>query len=127
MEHLASDIINIKEFLHRMERYIKGKSINNNNTSNVKDLEGISKVVWEYLSAVYDSQWDSLYVDDSKISFRNKIKSKFNLQVPKALVNSKDKKTVKPTYISLLPPPIPVQTPKKVNEISKFFKKNDNL
>ena len=32
---------------------------------------------------------------------------------------------VKPTYIFPLPPPIPVEMLKKVNEISKYFKKND--
>jgi len=65
-------------------------------------------------------------VDDSKILFRNKIRSKFNPQASKALVNNKSKKTVKPTYISPLPLPILVKIFKEVNEISKFFKKNDN-
>jgi len=31
---------------------------------------------------------------------------------------------VKPFYISTLPPPIPAKSPKEVNEISKYFKKN---
>jgi len=60
------------------------------------------------------------------MSFRNKVKSKFNPQIPKALVNSKGKETVKSTYVSLLPLPIPAKTLKEVNEISKFFKKNNN-
>jgi len=34
---------------------------------------------------------------------------------------------VKPTYISPLPPPILAKTFKEVNEISKYFKKNDTL
>jgi len=55
MEHLASDIKNIKDSLHKMGRYIKGKSIIDNNTNSVKNLDSISKVVWEFLSAVYDS------------------------------------------------------------------------
>ena len=126
MEHLVSDVKNIKDSLRRMGRYIKGKSIIDNNANSIKDLDSVGKAVWEFLSAVYDSHWDSLYVDNSKISFRNKVKSKFNLQAPKALVNNKGKETVKPTYISPLPPPILAKTPKEVNEISKFFKKNDN-
>jgi len=126
MEHLASDVTNIKESLYKMGRYIKGKSINSNNANDVKDLEGIGKAVWEFLPAVYDSHWDSLYADDSKISFRNKVKFKFNLQIPKVPVNSKGKETIKPTYVSPLPPPIMAKTPKEVNEISKFFKKNKN-
>ena len=78
MEHLASDITNIKESLHRIRSYIIGKSINGNNTNDIKDLEDVDKAVWEFLSVVYDSHWDSFYVDDSKMSFRNKVKFKFN-------------------------------------------------
>jgi len=126
MEHLASNIKNIKDSLCRMRRYIKGKSIIDSNANNIKDLDSIGLAIWKFLSAVYDSYWNSLYVDNSKMSFRNKIKYKFNLQVPKAPVNNKDKEIVKPTYISPLSPPILTKMPKEVNEISKFFKKNNN-
>ena len=64
-------------------------------------------------------------MDNSKTSFRNKVKSKFNPQVPWVPVNNKDKETVKPTYISSLSLPILAKIPKEVNEISKYFKKND--
>ena len=77
MEHLASNIKNIKDFLHIMEKYIKGKSINNKNPNNIKDLEDVGKVVWEFLSSIYNLHWDGLYVDDSNTTFRNKVKSKF--------------------------------------------------
>ena len=40
-----SDVKNIKDFLHRMEKYIKGKTINNNNPNDIKDLDSIGKVV----------------------------------------------------------------------------------
>ena len=125
MKHLASDIKNIKESLCRMENYIKDKSVNSN-PNNIKNLDSMGKTVWEFLSTVYNAHWDSLYVDDSKMLFRNKVKSKFNPQAPRTLVNNKDKKTVKPTYISPLPPPIPAKMPREVNEILKYFKKNGN-
>jgi len=82
------------------------KSINEGNANNVKNLEGIGKVVWEFISAFYDAHWDSLYVNNSKMLFRNKVKSKFNPQTTKTLVNNKGKDIVKPTYISSLLPPI---------------------
>jgi len=126
IEHLVSNIKNIKDSLYRMGKYIKGKFIIDGNANGIKDLDSIGKAIWEFLSAVYNLHWDSLYVDDFKTSFRNKVKSKFNPQVLKAPVNNKSEKAVKPTYISPLPPSIPVKIPKKVNEISKFFKKNDN-
>jgi len=81
IEHLVSDVKNIKESLCRMGNYIKDKSVNAN-PNDVKDLDGIGKVVWEFLSAVYNLHWDGLYMDNSKTSFRNKVKSKFNPQVP---------------------------------------------
>ena len=125
MKHLASDIKNIKESLHRIENYIKDKSVNSN-PNDIKNLDSMSKAVWKFLSAVYDAHWDSLYVDNSKMLFRNKVKSKFNPQASRTLVNNKDKETIKPTYVFPLPPLIPAKTPKEVNEILKYFKKNNN-
>ena len=72
---------------------------------------------------VYNSHWNGLQVDDSKTLFRNKVKSKFNPQIPKAQANNKGKEIVKPTYVSLLSLPILAKTPKEVNEVSKYFKK----
>ena len=42
MEHLVSDIKNIKESLWQMGSYIKAKSVSTN-SNDVKDLEGVSK------------------------------------------------------------------------------------
>ena len=124
MEHLASNVKNIKESLQWMGSYIKAKSVSTN-PNNVKDLEGISKELWHFFSVVYESHWDGLYMDNSNTSFRNKVKSKFNPQVPKTLVSNKGKEMVKPTYVSPLFPLIPAKTPKEVNEVSKYFKKVD--
>jgi len=44
MEYLVSNIKNIKEFLCRMGNYIKDKFVNSN-PNNVKDLDGMGKVV----------------------------------------------------------------------------------
>ena len=43
---------------------------------------------------------NSLFVDDSKISFKNKVKYKFSSQMTKILVNVKGKEIVKLTYVS---------------------------
>ena len=104
MEHLASDIKNIKDSLWKMGKYIKDKSINNN-PNNIKDLEGVGKVVWEFLSSIYNSHWDSLYINNTNTTFKNKISSKFTPQVPKNLnINNKGKEAVKPIFISLISP-----------------------
>jgi len=124
MEYLVSDIKNIKDSLIRMRKYILGKTINGNKANSVKDLEGVGKAAWDFISSIYKVCWDSLIMDDSNILFRNKVKSKFSPQISKMLVKVKDKEVTKLTYISTLPSPILVKSPKKVNKISKYFKKN---
>ena len=126
MEHLASDVKNIKESLIRMCKYILGKSINRDKANDIKDLKGIGKMAWEFLSSLYKAHWDSLCMNKSKTLFRNIVKSKFNPQVSKLPTNTKGKEMVKPTYVSALPSLIPAKSPKKVNEISIYFKNNTN-
>ena len=126
MKHVALDIKNIKDSLQRMGKYIRGKAINNN-PNNCKNLEGVGKALWEFLSSIYKSRWDSLYADSSNNTFRSKVSSKFTPQIPKnSNTNSKEKDTAKPMFISLAPSPILAKTQKEVNENLKYFKKNSN-
>ena len=74
IEHLVSDIKNIKDSLYRIGKYIKDKSIIKNNSNDIKYLDSISKVAWEFLSAFYEAHWDSLHVDKFNTSFRSKVK-----------------------------------------------------
>ena len=53
MKHLASNIKNIKNFLNRIRKYILSKSIKGNKANNIKDLEGVSKVAWGFISFLY--------------------------------------------------------------------------
>ena len=55
IEHLALDALNIKESLTRMQKYIASKSIDNDKVNDVKDLNGMGKAIWEFISIVYDS------------------------------------------------------------------------
>ena len=124
MKHLAFNIKNIKESLHRMQKYILGKTIKGNNANSIKNLKGIDKVAWEFILFLYKAYWNSLVVNNTNISFRNKVKFKFSPQVSKKPTSNKDKNIVKPFYVSILPSPILAKSPKEVNEISKYFKKN---
>ena len=76
LEHLASDMKNIKEFLTRMQKYILDKTIEGSEANNVKNLKGIGKVAWKFILSLYEAHWDSLIVDNSNILFRNIVKSK---------------------------------------------------
>lgn len=124
MEHLVLDIRSIKESLVRMKKYIQSKSIKDNKANDIKDIKSISKVAWEFMLSLYEAHWDNLVIEDKNTSLRNKVKLKFSLQVFSKLNNNKEKNVVKPPYISSLLPPIPAKSPKEVNEISKYFKKN---
>ena len=124
IEHLAFNISNIKEYLGRIQKYILSKTIESNNANNIKDLKGVSKAAWDLISSLYKAHWDSLYVDDQKTSFRNKVKSKFSPMALNNMNNSEGKNKINFPYVSILPPSIPAKLPKKVNKISKFFKKN---
>jgi len=84
MEHLVLDVLNIKESLLRMRKYISGKSINGDKANEVEDLKGMDKAMWEFISTIYKSHWNSLFVDDNKMTFRNKVRSKFIPQVMKS-------------------------------------------
>ena len=46
MEYLALDLQNIKVSLTRMQKYILGKAIEDNNVNNIKDFQGVGKMAW---------------------------------------------------------------------------------
>ena len=121
---MTLDVKNIKETLGRIQKYVLSKTIKSSKANNIKDLKGVSKVAWEFISSLYKAYWDSLFIDDSNTSLRNMVKSKFSPQALKKPTNNKGKGMVKPSYIYTLPPPISAKLPKEINEISKYFKKN---
>jgi len=124
MEHMPSDMLNFKESLSRMRKYMLGKAIESNGANDIEDLNGMGKALWEFISAIYNSHWDNLFMDNNKTTFRNKVKSQFSPQVSKPKVSLKGKEMVKPTFVSSLLSPILAKSQKEVNEISKYFKKN---
>jgi len=126
MKNLALDVLNIKESLSRMWKYILDKIIENNGANNIKDFKDMGKSLWEFISTIYNFHWDNLFVDNNQITFRSKVKLKFNPQINKPKISAKGKETVKPIFISTLMPPIPAKSQKEVNEISKFFKKTNS-
>ena len=87
-----------------MWKYISGKSIDGDKANEIEDLKSMGKAMWEFISTIYESYWDSLFVDDNKTIFRNKVRSKFIPQVIKSQVPNKGKEVVKPTFVSSLLP-----------------------
>ena len=125
VKHIALDLKNIKQSLNFMAKYISNKKVNPKSSNDLNDFDGIGDTVWNFLSSVYQSSWDSLYTDNHSKSLREKILAKLTPRV----VPSSSSKTIKnpnPVTINkaLLPPPLPAKTKKEVNIISKYFLPN---
>ena len=124
IKYLALDTLNIKELLIRMKKFIAGKFINSDKANNIKDLEGMGKAIQEFIAMVYELHQNALHINNNNMTFRSKVKSKFASQVKNTQATSiKDKDTVKLTFVSAIPPPIPAKLNKEVKKISKYFKK----
>ena len=102
-------------------KYILNKSVKRGKVNDFEDFNSIGKVVWEFISSLYDSGWDTLYVDNTL--FRSKVTSKFTSKINNVWKNKESKETEKLASVSSLPPSIPVKSPKKVKDIAKYFKK----
>jgi len=108
-----------------MSKYILNKSVERDKVNDFDNLKDVGKVAWDFISAIYDSGWNALSVDNN-ISFRNKVASKFTPKInnnnnPK---NKSSKNNNKLATVSRLSPPISAKLPKEVKNIVKFFKKN---
>ena len=80
MEHIVSNVLSTKNSLLGIKKYISGKSINGDKANDFKDLSGMGKSIWEFISLVYNLYWDVLFVDKNNMTLRNNVKSKsFNL------------------------------------------------
>ena len=107
-----------------MARYILNKKVNSNKANNLPDLDGIGDSIWNFISAIYQANWDSLYTDNKTKSLREKIVSKFSPRIiPTATKNSKEQPKSVPITIDKFPPlpPLLVKSKKEVNIISKYF------
>ena len=126
IEHLASDIKNIKDSLKFMTKYITNEKIDSSKANNLVDLKGIGEAVWNFISSIYDANWNVLSIDNNSTSLRRKIASKFTSRMQ--LTSKKTNKEIKGlslASIKRLSPSILAKSLKKVYEISKFFKSNN--
>jgi len=77
IEHIASDIKSIKDFLKFMAKYIFNKQVEPAKANDLNDFNGIGNVVWNFISSVYESNWDALHTDNKSNTLRRKIAAKF--------------------------------------------------
>ena len=125
IEYIASDSKNIRNSLNFMARYIFNKQIDSSKSNDLEDFNSISKAILNFISLVYQANWDSLYANKQSNSLRRKIVAKFTLKIqPTIGKNNKEINKLSPANIERIPLPIPAKSQKKVNVISKFFKSN---
>jgi len=108
-----------------MARYITNKQVDSSKPNDLKDFNSIGKAIWNFISSVYQSNWDSLYANKQSNSLRRKIATKFtprvNLSPGK---NNKETNKHIPANIDKISLPIPAKSQKEVNAILKYFKSN---
>ena len=108
-----------------MVKYISNKKVNPKSSNDLEDFNSISDMVWNFLSSVYQSSWDSLYTDNHSKSLREKISAKLTPKVV-PLTTNKTTKNPNPVTINKAPPlsSLLAKSKKKVNIISKYFLPN---
>ena len=128
IEYLGSDVKSIKDFLRFMTKYITNKQIELLKANNLEDFKGIGEAVWNFISSVYEANWDVLYADNNSILLRRKIMLKFTFKMPlPPQRNNKKKNGLSLANINRLSSLILAKSLKEVNEISKFFKNNKTV
>ena len=55
IEHLASDLKNIKDSLNFMAKYISNKQVDSSKSNDLEDFHGMGEAVWNFISSVYQT------------------------------------------------------------------------
>ena len=130
IKHIASDSKSIKDSLNFMAKYIVNKKVNSSNANDLSDFNGMNGSIWNFISLVYQANWDSFYTDNKTMTLRTKISSKFTLRI--APSNNKGNKNMTkhvPVTIKKVSPPLslPAKSKNEVNTISKYFQNKKQL
>ena len=106
-----------------MAKYISNKQIEPAKANNLMDFNSIGDAVWNFISSVYKSNWDSLYMDNKTNTLRRKITAKFTPKI-QLVLKRPAKETSKSILASIekISPPIPAKSQKEINIISKYSK-----
>ena len=130
IKHIVLDAKSIKESLKFIAKYISNKQVESSKVNDLDNFNSISNAVWNFISSVYDTNWDALFTDNKSNTLRKKITAKFTPKIHTTLQKDLEKfnKPI-PASIEKISLPIPAKSQKKVNIISKFFKnkKSENM
>ena len=65
-----------------MARYIKNKKVEASKANDLSDFDGLDNSIWNFISSIYNSNWDTLYTNNKSNTLRSKILSKFTPRIP---------------------------------------------
>ena len=102
MKYIISNIKNIKTSLCQILNYILNKKIEKDKFNNFEDLEDAGKEAWNFISAIYNTRWDTFITDSNSVFFKNQVTTKFmlNIILPNILKNNNIKNVDKPASIN---------------------------
>ena len=81
IKQIASDVKNIKDSLNFMARYISNKKVNPSKANELENFNGISNSIQNFISSVYQANWDSFHTNNQAMTLRVKISSKFTPRI----------------------------------------------
>ena len=127
IKHIVSDTKNIKDSLNFIARYISNKKVNPFKANNLEDFNSIGNFIWNFISSVYQANWNSLHTNNQATTLRVRISFKFTQKITLNPGKS-NKKITKHIPVTIkkvpLPSPILVKLKKEVNIILKYFQSN---
>ena len=125
IKYIVLDSKNIRDSLNFMARYISNKQVDSSKLNDLEDFNSSGEEIWNFISSVYQANWDSLYTDKQSNFLRRKNVAKFTPKSQPA-TGKNNKEINKPSLVNIkrIPPPISTKSQKKINVISKFFKSN---
>jgi len=111
---LNSDINNIMCSLKRMACFLRQQNVKDQDANNIRQLDPFGKSAWDFVSAIFESGWDTL-ITANKSSIRDNFAKEFGETTkPSPSVN-----ICHGAYITKVPPPIPPCPSKEILEKSK--------
>ena len=108
-ESFLQDTTNITASLKRAATYIRQTNLSKGNPNTLPQLNLFGDAAWDFLMAIYKSNWDQLHVKNG-VSFRNKVAGQFNGKnkpKPNPLRSQGIPAGTANARISKIPPPIP--------------------
>ena len=127
IEFLEIDFKNMSTSLLHMTNFIRNRDVESNKVNDVNQLQGFGQIVWEFISSIYQSGWDTLTTNKNNKMIRQNIVSKISPKINsiKSIKRAKQSKD-RQVEVVKIPSLILARPPKEVLEKSKFFNKRGN-